>query len=592
METSGHEVRTLNDYVRVVRRRKWLILSVAVLLPVAALLYSLDRSPLYKASAEVLINRVSPLPDATGLPQGTTNQPERTAMTEANVAAVPAVARQVLREAGITDMTPEEFLAQSSATAEPDADVLVLAVEAADPERAALLATHYAREFTEYRKELDTRAIRAALSGIEARIAELDPERDRTEIAGLRASEGELETAEALATGNTLVIREPTAESATKVRPRPGRAALLGVGLGLLLGVVIAFFRDAMDTRIRSSDEVAERLGAPLLARIPELPRRLHATNTLVMLADPNGTDAEAFRMLRANLDFVNLERKARGIMVTSASEREGKSTTVANLAVALARSGKHVVLVDLDLRRPFLDVLFGLEGKPGVTNVVLDEVTVDDALTTVWAPEPPAAEASPAEATAEAATSTRRPKSTPEEATAEPAASTRARKPKAGSQGNGRAPLSGFLEVLPSGPRPPNPGEFVATRAVGSLLDKLRKRADFVLVDAPPLIGLGDAMTISAKVDGIVVVTRMNLLTRPQAAELHRLLATSPAATLGFVLTGADADEHRYAYGVEAYSMPGAQEERRQKAAERPTRPRRARKPSGRTRSSRTGGT
>jgi polysaccharide biosynthesis transport protein len=296
--------------------------------------------------------------------------------------------------------------------------------------------------------------------------------------------------------------------------------------------------------------------------------------------------------MLRANLDFVNLERKARGIMVTSASEREGKSTTAANLGVALARSGKRVVLVDLDLRRPSLDVLFGLEGKPGVTNVVLDEVAFDDALTTVWAAEPQTNAASSAEASAEPATPARRSKATPEESTAQPKASTRARKTQAGRETNGRAPLSGSLEIMPSGPRPPNPGEFVATRAVGSLLDKLRKRADFVLVDAPPLIGLGDAMTISAKADGIVVVTRMNLLTRPQAAELHRLLATSPAATLGFVLTGADADEHRYAYGVEAYSVQGAPEDRRQKATERPTRPRRARKPGGRARSSRTGGT
>src|SRR5918999_2414935 len=407
MEHQGQDVRTLTDYVRVVQRRKWLILSVAVLFPVAALLYSLERSPLYKASAQVLINRATPVPDAAGT-QGTPNQPERVAKTEATVAAVPAVAKAVLEAADVTDLTPEQFLAESSATAEPEADGLVLSVEASDPERAALLATHYAREFREYRKKLDTGAINTRLDGIEARIDELDPQLDRAEYAELRAQAQDLETQEALATGNTLVIREPTAESATKVRPRPVRDALLAGGVGLLFGIVLAFFRDAMDTRIRSSDEVAERLGAPLLARIPEPPRRLHGTNRLVMLADPNGTDAEAFRMLRTNLDFVSLERQAGAIMVTSASEREGKSTTFANLGLALARSGKRVVLVDLDLRRPFLDTLFGLEGTAGVTNVALDLVTLDEALATVWEPEPNSGDAPPAEAPAGSAASTR----------------------------------------------------------------------------------------------------------------------------------------------------------------------------------------
>jgi polysaccharide biosynthesis transport protein len=552
METPGHEVRTVSDYVRVVRRRKWLILSIAVLFPMAALLYSMERSPLYRASAEVLINRTTFVADVTGGAQGTFNQqPDRIAKTEASVAEVPAVAERVLDAAGVTDLTVEEFLAQSSATATPDADLLVLSVEAPDPERAALLATTYAREFTDYRKELDTAAIRGARLGIEDRIDELrdDPQRDRALYADLQAKAQQLQTAEALATGNTSVIREPSAAAATKVRPRPLRDALLGAALGLILGTVIAFFRDAIDTRIRSADDIAERLGVPLLARIPEPPRRHQPGKRLVMLADPNGTDAEPFRMLRTNLDFVTLERQARTIMITSASEREGKSTTLANLAVALARTGKNVVLVDLDLRRPFLDALFGLEGRPGVTNVVLEEATIDEALSQVWAAQEEDA---------------------PLAEPVDPSSSTRKRRAGSTQENNGRAPLGGVLHVMTSGPRPPNPGEFVATKTVGKLLAELRKRADIVLVDAPPLIGIGDAMSISSKVEGTVIVTRMNVLTRPQAAELHRLLETSPAAPLGFVITGAEQDEYHYAYGIEGYYASSVKSERRERAPAR----------------------
>jgi succinoglycan biosynthesis transport protein ExoP len=531
MENPGQEVRSLSDYLRVARRRKWLIVAVTVLLSVVALVWSLRREPLYRASSEVLLNRTTLVADITGATQPTFNQqPDRIAKTEASVAAVPAVAERVLKAADVTGMTAGQFLAHSSATAKPDADLLVLSVEAGDPKLAALLATAYAREFTAYRKEIDTAAIQTALVKLEARIDELRKEkrRDRALLSQFQAKAEQLTTAEALATGNTSVIREPTAAEATKVRPRPLRDALLAAGVGFLLGIVLAFFRDAVDTRVRSADEISARLEVPLLARIPEPPRPLQMSHRLVMLAEPNGTAAEAFRMLRTNLDFVNLERRARTIMVTSASEREGKSTTVANLALALARAGKDVVLVDLDLRRPYLHTFFDLEREPGLTHVVLDQATLEQTLTRVWASETTEQDAAPVNAGS--------------------------KKSVSGGETNGRASLGGFLEVMTSGTLPPNAGEFVATRSLGSVLDQLRERADFVLIDAPPLIGIGDAMTISAKVDGVVLVTRMNRLRRPLLGELHRLLGTSPAETLGFVVTGAEAEEERYGYGFEGY--------------------------------------
>jgi tyrosine-protein kinase len=540
-EDTGQEVRSLSDYLRVVRRRKWLILTIAVSLPVAAVLYSLSREPLYRASAEVLLSRTTPVADITGASELTfSQQPDRFAKTEAGVAAVPAVAERVLEAVGDIDMTPEEFHAQSSATAKADADLLVLSVDASDPKLAAVLATEYARQFTEYRKEFDTAAIRLARLSLESRIAELRRNDQGNEAlsSDLQAKALQLGTAEALATGSTSVIREATAGDATKIRPHPLRDGFLAAGIGLLLGIVVAFFRDAVDTRVRSAQEIAERLPVPLLARIPEPPRPLQMSDRLIMLAEPNGKEAEAFRMLRTNLEFVNLERRARTIMVTSASEREGKSTTVANLAIALARAGKDVVLVDLDLRQPFLHTLFDLECEPGLTNVVLDAATLEQALSKVWASE------------------THRHDAVSANAVTGESASTGKKKSVTGGEGNGRTPLGGFLEVMPAGTLPPNPGEFVATRALGTVLKRLGERADFVLVDVPPLIGFGDAMTISANVDGVVLVTRMNVLRRPLLGELHRLLGTSPAETLGFVVTGAEAGDDQYGDDFDGYYM------------------------------------
>jgi succinoglycan biosynthesis transport protein ExoP len=318
----------------------------------------------------------------------------------------------------------------------------------------------------------------------------------------------QLSTMEALKTSTASVIH-PAAE-ANQVQPRPVRNGMLGLALGLVLGLALALLRDALDTRVRGADEVSTRLHLPLLARLPAPPRQRTArdSESLVMLSGPYGEGAEPYRMLRTNLEFVNLNRGARVILFTSAVEREGKSTTVANLAILLARTGKHVVLVDLDLRRPYLDRVFGLVDSPGVTDVALGHAHLGDAVARIPLERPGIA--APTQAT--------------------------------GQEDRGS------LRVLPSGSLPPDPGDFVASGALERILREVGEGADIVLIDAPPLLHVGDAMTLSDKVDGVIVVVRLNLIRRQTLGELHRVLDGMPAAKLGFVLTGAGRDE-RYGY-------------------------------------------
>lgn len=268
------------------------------------------------------------------------------------------------------------------------------------------------------------------------------------------------------------------------------------------------------------------------------------------MVAEPDEAHAEAFRMLRTNFEFVNQARRTRLVMVTSAHQGEGKSTTVANLAVALARSRWRVVLVDLDLRRPLLDRFFELEGRPGLTHVVLGHADLEEALVPVAVTE----------AGREVGTYAARdddesaPASLDEVLTIR--SGTRSARQAISPRMNGRGPaaVEGVLEVLPSGPIPPNPGEFVTVDALNGILESLRERSDLVLVDAPPLLHVGDALTLSAKVDALLLVTRMNVLRRPGLRELERILAGSPVPALGFIATGAQLDES-YEYGYVAYS-------------------------------------
>jgi len=525
---------TLRDYLDVARRRKWIILQALLLVPAAAVAFSLTQTKLYQGTAEVLLSRQNLAAALTGTQDPNLYQEEnRLAQTQTDLAGVPEVARRVLRRTQITDRTAAELLDATAISARTNSDLLQFRVTDRDPAIAASLATAYAQTFTEYRRELDSAPIQRARREVETNLEGLRAEGETRGAlyANLVNKLQQLSTLEALQTSNAYVVRE--AEAGTQVQPRPKRNAILGLLLGLVLGIGLAFLREAFDTRVRTAEEIGERLGLPLLARLPKPPKKLQKDDRLVMLADPTSVHAEAFRILRTNLDFARLDRSVRSIVITSAVELEGKSTTIANLAVALARSGERVILADLDLRRPYVERFFDLHG-PGLTDVALGRAELDEALVPILIPG-----ALGRNGTVVGAYDTVRDLD-PER--------------------------PGSLQVLPVGPLPPDPGEFVGSRRLEAILAELRERADTVLLDAPPVLHVGDAMTLSTKVDGLIVVTRLDVVRRHMLTELRRHLAASPTVKLGFVLTGAG-DGQNYGYG---YGYAQRPEEKRTKSKQR----------------------
>jgi polysaccharide biosynthesis transport protein len=529
---------TLQDYLRVVRRRKWMVVQAALLLTLAAVAYSLHQQKRYEASADVLLSaeNLSATVPGTSV-NGLSQDPERTTQTQAQVARVPEVVQGALDQVSGTGLTAADFLANSSVSTSPTSDILTFAVTNPDPALAKQLANAYAQSYSTYRQNLYTDSIERAIADVDQRLQRLD----RTG-ASLKSGRGAglgaltaygavysslvdrqetLQSMQALQPSVASVLRQ--ADGAALTQPKTVRNGALGLVVGLVLGLGLAFLREALETRVRTTEEVSARLGGlPLLGRLPRPPKGLQRSEKLVMLEDPASAQAEAFRLLRANLDFMTLDRDARTIMITSALEQEGKSTTVANLAVAFARAGKRVVLVDLDLRQPVLARFFGLEG-PGLTQVALGQVPLEEALTRIVITDPPSPK--------------RR----------------LALRRGADRNGNVTRELLGQLEVLPSGPIPPDPGEFVSSPPLGKILGALRERAEVVLVDAPGALDVGDVVALASRVDGIVVVARSKVLRRRTLAELDRLLTMVRAPALGFVATGEGEDE-TYAAGVSTH--------------------------------------
>jgi len=482
----------ISAQLRMLRRRKWIVIHAAILVPLVAAAYSLHQQPRYQALASVLLTDDSGL-SGLAASNGTGSSPDRRAQTAADLARMQPVVKHTLERVRVRGMTIDRFLANSSVSPRMNADILDFRVSDPSRARAQLLTTAYARQFIRDRRTVQANALASARRALQ----------EQAHAAGitgaaLRARARAIADSQT-ATSLALLVRPAT--KATEVGPRPLRNIALGLVLGLLLGVTGAYLWNALETNVRDVREAGDLLGLPLLGSVRARP------TSIAMLEQPHGPEAEAFRILRANLDFANIDRSARVILVTAALDGEDKSVTAANLAVAVALTGRSVVLVDLDLRHPLLDRLFGLEGQPGLTDVILGHAALRRALVSIPLGD---GEHSPAR------------------------------------NGEGGA---GTLEVLPSGPTPIDSGEFVGTKAVAQLVGQLRKRADLVLVSAPPLLPVVDARTLSTISDALVVVTNLDNVGRPALQELSRVLASCPARVLGFVGTGESTDQHEHGY-------------------------------------------
>jgi len=290
------------------------------------------------------------------------------------------------------------------------------------------------------------------------------------------------------ATVTARVVESATLPS-TPVTPRTTVNLTLGALLGLVAGGALALLRDTLDTTIKSAAQLAQLTGAPNLGTItrdPDMPE-----HPLTVHEHPHAPRAEAFRKIRTNLQFIDVDRPNKTIVITSALPEEGKTTVLCNLAIVLSQAGRRVVLVETDLRRPRAVDYLGLEGAVGVTSVLSGQVSLDKAI-----------------------------------------------QPWARSQ----------FAVLASGPTPPNPSELLDSQQMVNLLTELRERYDTVLLDAPPLLPVTDAAVLGAAADGALLVVRYGKTTTHQVKAAMSALESASVRLLGTAFTMApDAGTNRY---------------------------------------------
>lgn len=515
----------LRAYLHVLRNRKWIVVGIVVIVVSAAMAFTFRQTPIYRAEAEVLLRARSS--DSLFNPQAglAYGDPTRRIQTEIQVLRSPEVARRAADQLG--------FRAKASGRPLGQTDVVVVSATSPDPRRAAKVANAFAAAYVEFRRDQEVEDIAASVSGLQAKIDEIQAQIDSaapraaptttakpaagaakttstttidsaerqsliSQQAAFKQQLDQLAVSQSIRTGGAQVVARAVVPTAP-VSPTPVRNAVLALVVGLMFGVAGAFVIDHLDDTVKTREDV-ERVsrGWPVLALIPAVKGWRNEERTRVVAdEDPKAPAAEAYRSLRTSINFMGIDRTLQTIQVTSSNPGEGKTSTVANLAVTLSAAGKRVVIVDCDLRRPRIHKFFGLSNSVGFTDVVLGEVPLSAALQHV--------------------------------------------------------PDHNRVLLLGSGTLTPRPSELLSSRRVTDVFDSLKKSADIILIDSPPVLPVTDPAVLSHSVDAVVVVVRARQTSSDDVQRTRQLLGQIDAPVMGIVLNGiGKSSEYDYQYAYE----------------------------------------
>ncbi|TYL45559.1 polysaccharide biosynthesis tyrosine autokinase [Nocardioides sp. BGMRC 2183] len=440
----------LRDYLRILRRRWISILVVAVAVTAAAGLFTALQTPQYASNARLFISTADT--DESQLLQGSQFSAQRV-KSYADLINSRELANRVKEELEL-DIEAGDLAAKVKAEVAIDTVNLSITVTDTDPHEAQRIAQAYAESLVDLVRELET------------------PSGDNA--APVKAT-----------------IVDAASFPEDQVSPRPVRNIGVGLVFGLLVGVGIAVLRELLDTRVRSAEDIASITEAPVLGAIVNDSAAVRTP--LITQLPAQSPRAESFRVLRTNLQFVDVDSPSKVFVVTSAVPAEGKTSTALNLAISVAQGGARTVLVECDLRRPRAACRLEIDEAVGVTSVLVGKVSASEATQRF---------------------------------------------------------ADVGLDVIASGPLPPNPAELIQSNAMSDLLTELRARYDVVVIDGPPLLPVTDAALLSSKADGAMLVICHGKATRDQVRGAVERLEQVDAHLVGVVLNRVPAKAGGYGYG------------------------------------------
>ena len=483
MEPQGSGLR---EYLDVLWRRKWWIVVPTILGISLALAVSARQEPSYVSTSEVLVLPVRDPSNLAAAPILIENE-----LRIANSFAV--------RELAQDRLAIEGEAAPTSVDNPPETQTLVFSSASSDPRVAQATADAYTGAYLEFRTMTQLENVDAAANALEEVIARLNAEiadaREKLQDAsGTQAAdlqfqistlttqvsehEARLDDLELLRNAVVGEVLAPASLPESPSSPNHVKAVVLGGAVGFLLGLGLAFLRERLDPRVRGRDDLEDAAAAPLLATVPWVhrPVRMGASGGL----DSDPQVAEAFRALRARILFAASERPLHSLLITSPTQGEGKTTTAASLAVAMAEAGKRVVLVDADVYNRGLGAYFPGQDAIGLTDILTEPALLNDAITPTGVEHVSVV-----------------------------------------SFSSGGLPVGGF-----------------SASAVREIVERLEAVADLVILDSTPVLSLSDALELAPAMDGVLMVVDVGTASSGEIEESARQLRSVAAPMVGVVAT------------------------------------------------------
>lgn len=498
-EFTGH--RDIRAYIRTIWRWKLLIVVLVVGAPLVA--YALERGKAKTYAASTLIAFTNPSANSNfTLPTG--NSVYSTGNVEAiaqlvTTSPIATIAGDLMKP----PVNGETIVGDVSASADVTTNFITISATAGNPVLAANIANAFAKALNANENDVTRGDIQKAIGSYQSELARMSP--TNANYASLKqqllAAQSAIQTPP-----NGIAQLNKAKPNYTPTGPHVRRAVELGLVVGILLAVALVMVLDSADRRLRSPDELEAFTKLPLLAAI--------APSAFASEIDTKAVDEEAFHTLRTSLTYFTVDEKIRSVLITSPGEQEGKSTVAVRLAIASARAGLDVVLVDADLRRGGASEKLGLRTKQGLGLVLAEQRPPESALTEL----------------------------------------------STGPEAVGR------LRVLPAGPPPPNPAALISSNAMRDLVSILEHQTDLVVIDTPAALAVSDAVPLLQNVSGVVLVARMNRSSRDTVQRLHKIILSTHARLLGTVATGVTSGPGYEKYSAEYYRHDDDASTRRRK--------------------------
>jgi len=511
---------TLRDYLRVLRSGRTAIIAVTLVCAGIAAGMALSQETKYVATARVTFQEEN----RSNAEAGLAALSSQTAAQLAAEGASTMLSNDVLNRAKRrlqSDLTIAQLRAMLATSVDQSSTLVTVQATANEKTFAAALANEVARGAVTIQKNTERKRYARTAERVERQYEDLRTQgksdtRTDVALATLLDRIATLRTLSVNATPSRLA--ESASVPSSPASPKPLRSTIFGGLIGLMLGIGIAFARDSLDRRLRDSTEIQETLGLPVVGMV-----RIEALGNAAYLPNGRGPmpdqDVESFRILRTNLEFLDVDNPIKSVLVTSPLPEEGKSTVASSLAAANAAAGKRTLLVECDLRRPSLPERLSINRSPGLSDYLAGQASAREILQIITLSE------------------------------GEIASNGRARDVPAVPTAAGK------LVVIAAGSQSVRPAELLGSQRFRRFLEQVAAAYDSVIIDTPPLLSVSDTLEMVPLVDSVLLCIRADQTTRDQARAVKDALAHLPERTTGVVVTGLKPGrEHDYGYYSYAY--------------------------------------